>query len=427
MGEWTLAYGPGKLEVLLPAGLEVGVLLPPNSRPLADPAQAIRQALRQPLGCPPLAELVQPGDRVCIVLSDRTRVTGHAVFLPVLLEEIFRCTASVPDVIFASGAHRPMTPGEMVAALGPLAGAVTFAAHDATGDCRYLGHTGRGTPVRINSRALAADHLILTGKVVHHAFAGFGGGPKALFPGLAALASIEANHRLMLEPGAAVGIREGNPLYEDLAEAAALARPRFLLNTLLDPQGRLTGVFAGEVAAAHRAACASAARSCEVAIDGLADLVLAGAGGHPLDIDLYQSQKALENACRAVRPGGVVILAAACPDGAGNAAFERWVREYRTPAALTAALARRFELGGHKAWGLARLTGRATVVLVSELEPETVRAFGLEPAASIAAAITRGRAIAGGRPSVYLLPAAGITVPMPRDPARPGGPGPARH
>lgn len=424
MSRWFLAYGSGKLEVPLPAGLDVRLLGPPDSRPLARPAEQVRKALRNPLDCPPLAALVRPKDRVGIVLSDRTRVTGHETFLPVLLEELARCGAAVPDVIFASGGHRPMSGAEMREALGPLAEAVTPWAHDATGDCRFLGRTARGTEVLVNRRALDADHLILTGSVVHHAFAGYGGGPKALFPGLAALSSIEANHRLMLEPGAAAGVRKGNPVYEDLAEAAGLAQPRFLVNTVMDPRGKMVGVFAGGVPAAHHAACALAARTYAADIDGPADLVLAGAGGHPRDIDLYQSLKALENACRAVRPGGVVILVAACRDGAGNAAFERWAREYRTPGGLTAALARRFELGGHKAWALARLTGRATVLLVSGLDPATTKAFGIEPAATLAAAIARARDIVGGRPSAYLMPAAGVTVPVLRASARPDGPGP---
>lgn len=395
---------------------------PPRLPRLPEPAAAVRQALQRPLGSPPLVEIVRPGGRVCIVLSDRTRVTGHQVFLPVLLGELTRAGSAVPEVIFASGAHRPMPAPEMRAALGRVAGRVRFQAHTATGACEWLGDTARGTPVLINRWALEADHLILTGSVVHHSFAGFGGGPKAVFPGLAAVASIEANHRLLLEPGAAGGALEGNPVHEDLAEAAALARPSFLLNTVTDPGGRLAGVFAGGMVAAHRAACVMA-RTREMPLAGLADLVVASAGGHPRDIDFYQSQKALENAARAVRPGGVVVLVAACRDGVGSAAFRRWAGDHRSLPELSAALARRFELGGHKAWSLARIASRVSVILLSGLDPAVVREFGLRPAVSPRDAIDQARELSGDRPLTYLMRAAALTVPVVPDPACAGEPG----
>jgi len=276
--------------------------------------------------------------------------------------------------------------------------------------------------VYVNSLVVQADRRILTGSVVHHWFAGFGGGKKALVPGVAGDETIRRNHALMLDPASRLGVLDGNQAAEDMLEAARLAGGDFLLNTVLDPEGRILGVFAGDMVLAHRQACHLAHRAFAGYQTAPADLVIASCGGWPKDINVYQAQKALENAVLASPPGGVIILVAECREGVGSAKYWEWVQRYPALHQLEQAIRENFELGGHKAWAMARLTAQHTVVLLSSLPPDTVRRLGFVPAATppqaiaLAQRLLLDRALSGEgtgeRRRAVIMPQAALTVPM---------------
>jgi nickel-dependent lactate racemase len=249
---------------------------------------------------------------------------------------------------------------------------------------------------------------------VHHWFAGFGGGKKALVPGVAGYETIRANHSLLLDPASVMGVLDGNPAAEDQLEAARLAGGDLLLNTVLDADGQILGVFAGEMDLAHRRACALA-HSVYAGYDVIpADLVIASCGGWPKDIDLYQAQKSLENAALACRRGGVVILAAECVEGVGSKKYLEWAERYQGLPALEKAIREHFEVGGHKAYAMARLTDHCRVVLLSRLPADLVRRLGFTPAATPAEALALARRLlpAGRVATAIVMPCASLTVPM---------------
>jgi lactate racemase len=420
MRDFRLAYGKTYLECALPDENIVGVLTvadaPALGRTAAELAPLVRHALRRPTGSPPLAEIAQAGDKVVVVVNDQTRLARTELFLPVILDELN--LGGVPDrditCLFALGAHRPLSPAEMEELIGLDAyRRVRTVNHD----CREasglggVGRTSRGNEVLINRLLVEADRVVLTGSIVYHFFAGFGGGRKAAVPGCAGLSTIQHNHSMMLDPAAVIGRLDGNPVHEDLLEAARLVGPDFLFNVVLNEERDIAGIFAGEMDAAHRLGCAFVDRIYGTPVNRLADVVIASCGGWPKDINVYQAQKTMDNAAQAVRPGGIVILLAECPEGAGNDTYLQWMRRYRTADAIAAATRDHFELGGHKAYAVTRLLSRAEIVIVSAMDPELARELLLTPASSLAEALDLARAKLGPCPSITVMPEGGLTLP----------------
>jgi len=416
-----MAYGKTALEVAVPAEDLLAVLSVADAPALgvtpADLKPLVLQALRQPIGSAPLGTILRPGESVVVIVNDQTRLARTELFLPTLLDEIN--ASGIPDesitVLFALGAHRPLEHSEMVALVGePAAARVRMVNHDCRDEANLVrvGRTKRGNEVLVNRRLVEADRIILTGSIVYHFFAGFGGGRKAIVPGCAAISTIQFNHSMMLDPAAQIGRLDSNPVHEDLLEGALMVQPDFLFNVVLNDRHEIAGIFAGDVVAAHRAGCAFVDCLYRVPIAEQADLVIASCGGWPKDINVYQAQKTMDNAVEAVRPGGVVILLAECPEGAGNAKYLEWMRRHRTSEAIAAAIRSNFELGGHKAYAVTRLLARAEIIMVSAMPEAEVRELLLTPAASLAEALAIAHARLGPHPTVTVMPEGGLILPQ---------------
>ncbi|HOA24993.1 MAG TPA: nickel-dependent lactate racemase [Aggregatilineales bacterium] len=336
----NLAYGRHGLTVTLPDTADV--IRPRDVPGLPDEAQAIRDALRAPIDSPPLADLVRPGDTVCIVHTDITRATPNDRILPVLIDELEAAGVAPGDIFLLNGlgTHRPQTDAELRAMLGDrIVEGYRCLQHDCYDDANLvdLGVTSRGNPVRVNRDYLEADVKILTGFIEPHFFAGFSGGPKAILPSLAGIESVYTNHGLHMiaDPRATWGITEGNPIWEEMREVALRTEPTFLLNVTLNTRREITGVFAGDMLAAHAAGCAFV-RECAMApVDGLYDIVITTNSGYPLDQNLYQSVKGMSAARQIVCKGGAIIIATACEDGLpDHGLYARLLREAGSPQAV---------------------------------------------------------------------------------------------
>jgi nickel-dependent lactate racemase len=275
---------------------------------------------------------------------------------------------------------------------------------------KSVGTTSRGTPVEVFGPVLDADARVLLGVIEYHYFAGYSGGLKALVPGVCGKATIQANHRRMTEAGAVAGRLDGNPVREDLEEAARLIGADFLLNVVLDGP-RIVRAVAGDPTPAHRAGCAALDAFGRATLREPADLVIVSAGGYPKDLDLYQAQKALDNARQVVRPGGIVVLLAECGDGLGNATFETWMQDPGGPAAILARIRRDFVLGGHKAAAVALAMQRAEIFLVSAMPAERVAGLGLRPFARAEAALQAALTRLGPGARVAVMPEGGSVLP----------------
>lgn len=315
-----LAYGRHGMEVNLPEGVDV--LAPRFVAGLPDERAALLAAFQHPIHSPPLAELVKPGDTVVIVHTDITRATPNDRILPVLLDTLEAAGVARKDITLLNGlgTHRKQTEAELRDMLGDrIVEQYRWLQHDCNDDQNLvpLGITSLGNPVRINRYYLAADVRILTGFIEPHFFAGFSGGPKAILPALSGAESVFTNHGLQMigHPQATWGVTEGNPIWEEMREVALRTRPDFLLNVTLNARREITGVFAGEMLAAHARGCAFVKEMAMVEVAEPYDIVITTNSGYPLDQNLYQSVKGMSAASQIVRQGGSIIIAAACEDG----------------------------------------------------------------------------------------------------------------
>ncbi len=315
-----LAYGRHGLNVELPS--DVQVVEPRYVPGLPDETEAIRQALREPIGSPPLRELVRSGNSVVVVHSDVTRPMPNDRVLPVLLAELedARIRRENITLLNALGTHRHQTPQELAAMLGQeIADRYCCLQHDAWDEKNLisLGHTSFGHPVRVNRVYLEADVKILTGFIEPHFFAGFSGGPKGVLPSIAGFDSVLTNHgaKMIGHPQATWGVTEGNPIWDEMLEVALKTKPTFLLNVTLNRTREITGVFAGDLRLAHATGCELVRESAMVPVPHEFDIVITTNSGYPLDLNLYQAVKGMSAASRVVRQGGSIIIAAECWDG----------------------------------------------------------------------------------------------------------------
>jgi lactate racemase len=267
--------------------------------------------------------------------------------------------------------------------------------------------------VEINRRVVDADRVILVGAIGFHYFAGFSGGRKGLLPACASNPAIQANHLLAFDratlskaAGVESGRLDGNPVSEDMEEAARLIGPTFLANTVLDGENRITGLYAGDWRAAHRRGCAEYLEAHSVPAAERRPLVVASCGGAPRDINMIQSHKALEHARVVLEDGGDLVLLAECPEGLGRDDFLDWFVPGGADATARM-LVEGYKINGQTAWGIRWKTERYRVRLVSALDPGVVRRMGMIPHATLDAAL---RAVPERRG--YIIPNGLGTLPI---------------
>ena len=409
----TLPYGETAIGAGVPATNLMGIYQIAATPAGADEAALLENALAHPIGTGRLKEVAAPGKRVAIVISDLTRPCPSDRMLPAVLGELQEAGVADDDItiIVALGLHRPMSDAELETAVGPaIYRRVVVVNHDPA-DCAYLGQTSRGTPIELYRPLVEADLRVCLGNLEFHYFAGFSGGAKAILPGCASRATINANHAMMVQSEAAAGRIAGNPVRADIEEGVAVLGCDFIFNAVVDERHRIVGAVAGHVIEAHRRGCEMVAQRGRVMLPAKADIVLVSAGGYPKDVNLYQAQKALDNAAYAVRDGGIIILLAECREGFGNATFESWLREAKTPGDLLAWIQREFVLGGHKAAAIGAVLQRASVHLISDLPAEEVSACGMTPFTDVEAAIAAAVETVGPAARIAVIPAGGSVLP----------------
>lgn len=383
------------------------------------PEDIIDKALDGPLDLPVLSRIVEAGEKVAIAVPDVTRYSGSEIYLPVIVKKLQEAGIAGRDITFfiALGIHRRLTEDELYRITGGLSGEITTLQHDPDSNLSYLGDTSMGTPVQVNADLLTYDRIIATGTVTFHYFAGFGGGRKVIVPGLAGRETCLATHfRVFSEekgkhPRAKSGILEGNPVHEDVTEAAGKVPVDFCLTTCITPEKVLFEAFGGSLVRSFEAACAHYGHFFRVDLPEKLPLVIASAGGYPKDINLIQSHKALDNAFQAVTEGGVIILVSECRDGFGNPDFYPWFR-FEDLEEFEDHLRRNYLVYGQTAHALLDKAKRVRVILVSELDPEDVRGMSMEPAADLADAIAIAEVHSGGIERCYLIPDAGYVLPQ---------------
>ena len=417
----SIPYGETVQEAILDWGTHLGTLDVAATPPLADPVAALQQGLAQPIGqSRHIQEVIAPGKSIAIIVSDSFRHTGIEQLLPALIDTLTQGGAAEENIffVFSTGSHRGPTPEEAERILGSTVYARfkdRAYSHDPrdTDNLVFMGTTLAGTPVHLNKLVAEADHVICTGAVVFHYFGGFGGGRKSIVPGVAGLETIAHNHARNLDPhedtlnpAVQIGRLQGNPVADDMLEAAKFCKVDLLINTVLNRDGEIAGLFCGDLEAAHEAACAFARDQYAVTITEQADLVIASAGKAK---NFIQSHKALFNAYQAMKPGGQIIFLAPAPEGYGGNKFVQWL-DLKTRENIIRELRKDAEINGQTA--LSTLEKAQHAIVVTEMNEEQVAALGARRANSLEAALAMARESLGEQATIYTMPSAAYSVPF---------------
>jgi nickel-dependent lactate racemase len=418
LAEFSLPYGRGDLSVSLPDEWQVELLAPRQAPALSNPSAAVNHALDNPTSQRRLSDFA--GVRsAAIAINDKTRPVPHGILLPPLLRRL-EAAGLAPQAItllIAAGSHPPMSPDEFDELVpANLLKRYPVLSHDANASASltYLGTTQRGTPMWINRHFVEADLRIVVGNIEPHQFMGFSGGVKTAAIGLAGKETINHNHAMMAEDRARLGNFDDNPARQDVEEMGRLIGVHFALNVILNQAKGIVNVVAGEPAGVIREGIPLVRALYEVQVSAPFDLMIVSPGGHPKDINLYQSQKGLAHATLVTKEGGAVILVAACPEGVGSQSYERWMAGMTSYHAVFERFEREgFRVGPHKAFQIARDAARAQVFLVSEMRPDLVQRLLLMPAGSLEEAIALVRNSLLPRARVGVMPWANATIPMP--------------
>ena len=422
--EINLAYGRSGLPIVLPRN--VNVITPNFVAGLHNEKKALQQALRNPIDSPALVELVEPGDSVVIVHTDITRATPNDRILPVILEELELAGVRPEDIKLLNGlgTHRPQTDAELRTLLGDkIVENYCCLQHDCHDDENLvlLGRTQLGHPVRINRNYLEANVRILTGFIEPHFFAGFSGGPKAILPSLAGAESVFTNHsvKMIADANATWGITTGNPIWEEMREVALRTEPTFLLNVALNTDRQITGIFAGDMLAAHAQGCEFVKENAMVGVDQPYDVVITTNSGYPLDQNLYQSVKGMSAASQIVKKGGAIIVVAACEDGLpDHGLYASLLAEAGSPQGILE-LVSKPGFSAQDQWQVqiqAQIQLRAEVFVYSDgLTDEQIKDALFTPCRDIEGTITRLQEKFGPETRICVMPEGPQTIPYLRE------------
>jgi nickel-dependent lactate racemase len=417
-----LPYGKSDVCARVPARNLLGSIEPKETPGAPDPEAEVERALKEPIGTKRLSEIANAESKVAIVVDDMTRHAPTPVMLPPVLAELN--AAGVTDenitVIFGSGTHRAVKPEEAARLIGEeTLSRVKTVSHDCKAqDLVYVGTTKKhGSKVLLNRVFAEADVKVLLGDVGFHYYAGYGGGRKSVMPAISCEETIKHNHAMLLDSNARTGVLDGNPVHEDMTEAARLAKVDFILNVVTNSRGEIVRAFAGDLEQAFLEAVKLVDEMYRVTVDRRADVVVVSPGGYPADLNLYQSYKALDNALEVVKRNGVIVLVAECAEGHGNQVFYDWMARFGDLKQVEREVKRNFVLGGHKAYYLLKALQNHPIILVSSL-PDFYASniFKLKTARAVNDAIGEAFKLAGSQARVWVMPHGGFTLPNVQSP-----------
>ena len=344
----------------------------------------IRHALRNPIGTNRVREIVdtKKSAQIVIVVDDHTRDAPTQRMLEAVTKEIG--AGHKINLLVACGTHASPEEEDLKRILGKFYSRFEVNIHDCDAkDLVYLGTTSRGTPVTLNRTYVDADIKILTGDISLHYYAGFGGGRKSILPGISSREAIKKNHALLVDEHARTANLSDNPVHQDMTEAASLAPPDFVINTVADASGNLVDAYAGDMNSVFLKGAEVAKDFYLHEISTLFDVLIVSAGGFPKDRNLYQATKAIENCYRTIVPGGELILVAECREGLGDPYFENWMNEYTSYEETEDAIKNNFVLGGHKAFYIRKAMKRVHLSIVSKLNTHILNGWGIKAYESI--------------------------------------------
>lgn len=422
----NLPYGNKSLPLELPED-RVKHVLEAKPLPVPDSEEKLaKDALAQPIDSAPLSELVNKGESVCIIVGDMTRSWArHHVLIPFLLEELNQGGIADNNIIIisATGDHREQTDEEHKTLVGEEAyRRVEVVDHRARNkdEMVFLGNTGYGTPVSINKRVADADRVILTGGIVYHFLAGWGGGKKAILPGVSSYETIMKNHSLALYPEEGRGLNpdvcagkiDDNPCCDDMVQGTSLVAPDFMVNSIINEEThQIAYVVAGNYITAFRKGCDLVTEHFGVNLPDRSKLVIASCGGYPKDINFYQTYKTIYNAHFALEKGGILLLISESREGIGSDDFASIFTAYTDNRQREAALRREYTIGGQMGYHSAVVAEDNDVLVLSGLSDDQVKQMGMIPIKTLEEGMAFIKKKHGSIPPACLMPHGGSTMP----------------
>lgn len=421
-----MKYGKGIVDFSIPQNNLLGTLESKGIDVNITEEEVLLKALQNPIGSKKLSEIVKMEDKVCVVVPDITRAWQKVhLYLPYVIEELYKSGVKDENILLisATGAHRNQTPQEHEALLGKnLFHRLEIIDHNAKDkeNLVYLGETSRKTPVFINKKAMECQHIILTGGIVFHDLAGWSGGRKSILPGIAGYETIMKNHSLSLasevgrgsNPMVKCGIDKGNPLQEDMLEAAKLVKPSFMFNVIIGEEGKITAAVAGHYIEAHETGKKVVATMDSVYIEEKADLVITSAGGYPKDINLYQATKAISNGKEALKEGGTLILLSECVEGFGDKEVQDILLNYNNNIEREKDVREKFTVAKYIGYDFAQTASKFNIILVSKIEAKLLKKINVKVVETIEEALSWVGNIQEKDLKTYIMPYGANTLPI---------------
>lgn len=387
--------------------------------------EILNAAIENPFDSPRLKDIVKPNEEICIIIPDITRLWQKpSVYLPYIIKELEKAGVEDKNISFlcALGTHRKLTEEEHKLIIGEqLFNRFKIVDHDCRDESnlQYVGTTSFGTEVYINKLALKCKHIILSGGIVFHDLAGFGGGRKGIMPGISSYKTVMQHHAISLNPNGTgsnskvrAALMEGNPFNDDMMEAAAFVKPSFLFNVILDSEGNFAAAVAGNYLTAHKKGCEILKSIDSFNIKEKADVVIASCGGYPKDIDLYQSSKALSNAVEAVKEGGTIILLAECIEGLGHEDMKHMFYNFKNNLEREQEVRREYTIVRFFAFIICEMAIKYNLVLVSSMGSNTLECCNIKITRTLEEAINCSEEAIKNASLIYLIPTGGNTLPI---------------
>ena len=413
-----LKYGADKLELDLDKLSQPQVLWPNEKEGIMNPQQQIAERLRNPIDSASLQELVSKKDpnSVVIIVNDVSRATPYKIMLPPLLKALHEQGVNKKEIslIIATGIHDPNTEEQNRRIFGDeIVDNYRLVSHDPDQNLVDLGELKSGNQLYVNQEVLAADLLITTGVITPHYFAGFSGGRKSILPGVAGRETIQFNHARMVNLIGDLPPIEKNPISQEMIEGAKLAGVDFILNVVTNSQKEIVEVVAGDVENAWLKGVETSTEMYHVQLEEKVDVAIVSAGGYPKDINIYQAQKALDNADGVVKEGGTIVLLAECRNGLGEETFESWLQAAETPEDNIERIKQKFILGGHKAFAISKVVLEKDLILLSDFSQEITEMMFATKMENLTEVVHKINQKYNDYNSI-VLPQGGLTVPVVR-------------
>jgi nickel-dependent lactate racemase len=411
--EIDIPYGQEKIPVDIPDDNLLGVFYP-NKVKVGDEKETLFQAIKNPVDSKTFDDFMVDAKDVLLIVNDQTRATPTSKILDIIYEEI---KDKPIRFIVATGVHRGPTSDEFDFIFGKYYEEFKdrIYVHDAkkTEDMVHIGTSENGTEMWVNKLGVEAQKLVTISSVEPHYFAGYTGGRKSFLPGIASYKTIEQNHKYALKPKAKALALEGNPVHEDMIDALKTIADKeiFSIQTVLDGERRIYAATAGHIHKSFYKAIDKAKDVFCVRVPKKADIVVTVAP-YPMDVDLYQSQKAIDNAKLALKDGGILIMVSKCRTGIGPRTFFELMSSCENPQATLAKIDKEFKLGYHKAAKLAEVATWAEMWGVTDLPDKDLESIFIKSFNSIQEAIDKAFEIKGTEATVLVLMDGGMTVPM---------------